>query len=272
MIGAVALLLGMAQAPALAADDKMTGDEYKAKVAEYTEREATAKAGILECDEKIASLKEQIDALDSQIADLSAEILRLVSATQAELDAFGRKLDGFVRQLEGLMALAPEEIFQHRGEIGDIAEEVAEMKQSPIAALPEMAEKIARIEALVADLHSRAPRQMTTTYEVVKGDHLWGIAGKDSIYDDPYMWPRIYRANRDAIVDPDLIYPRQQLSVPYGVAENQHLVTRGDFLTEIASVVYNDPTKWHKIYKANAEQIVDPSLIFPAQVLEIPAN
>ncbi|HJN27163.1 MAG TPA: LysM peptidoglycan-binding domain-containing protein, partial [Candidatus Latescibacteria bacterium] len=49
-------------------------------------------------------------------------------------------------------------------------------------------------------------------------------------------------------------------------------VTSGDFLSSIASAVYNDPTMWHKIYKANAEQIVEPSLVFPAQVLEIPSN
>ena len=272
VVGVVALLLCVTQAPAMAADGKMTRDEYRAKVAEYTEREATAKADILQCDAKIASLKGELEALNSQIAALNAEILQLVAATQAEIDAFGQKLDGFIRQLEGLMAMAPEEIFHHRGEIGEIAEEVAAMKQNLIAALPKIAAKIDRVEALIADLSARSPRQITTTYEVVKGDHLWGIAGKDSIYDDPYMWPRIYRANRDAIADPDLIYPRQELSVPYGVAENQYLVTRGDFLSEIAAAVYNDPSKWHKIYKANADQIVEPSLIFPAQVLEIPTN
>ena len=272
VVGVVALLLGVAQAPALAAEDKMTRDEYKAKVSEYIELEANAKAGILECDEKIASLKEQLAALASEIADLNAEILGLVAATQEQIDVFGRQLDGFIRQLEGLAAMAPEEIFHHRGEIDDIADEVTAMKQNRIAALPKAAAAVARAEALIADLRSRLPRQITTTYEVVKGDHLWGIAGKDAIYDDAYMWPRIYRANRDAIADPDLIYPQQQLSVPYGVAENQYLVTRGDFLSEIAAAVYNDPTKWHKIYKANAEQIVEASLIFPAQLLEIPAN
>ena len=45
MVGVVALLLGVAQAPALAAEHKMTRDEYKAKVAEYIELEANAKAG-----------------------------------------------------------------------------------------------------------------------------------------------------------------------------------------------------------------------------------
>ena len=45
-----------------------------------------------------------------------------------------------------------------------------------------------------------------------------------------------------------------------------------DFLSKIATAVYDDPTKWHKIYKANQEQIVEPSLIFPAQVLDVPVD
>ena len=66
---------------------------------------------------------------------------------------------------------------------------------SKIAALPEMRAKIVRAEKLLADLMMRAPDEIS--YEVVKGDHLWGIASKPEIYDDPYMWPRIYRANHE---------------------------------------------------------------------------
>ena len=125
---------------------------------------------------------------------------------------------------------------------------------------------------MLSDQQDRRSRSVSITYEVMKGDHLWGIASKETIYADPYMWPRIYRANRDAIDDPDLIYPEQELTVPFGVGENQYLVTSGDFLTRIASAVYDDPTMWRKIYNANQEQIVEPSLIFPAQVLEVPAD
>ena len=121
-------------------------------------------------------------------------------------------------------------------------------------------------------LEQRRPRSMSIEYEVVRGDNLWNIAKKETIYNDPFMWPRLYRANRENIKDPNLIFPKQILAVPFGVAENQYLVSRGDFLTAIAEEVYNDPTKWHKIYKANSEQIVEPSMIFPAQVFEIPAN
>lgn len=49
------------------------------------------------------------------------------------------------------------------------------------------------------------------SYEVNKGDHLWGISGKS--YGNPYNWPLIYKANSDKIKDADLIYPGQVLNI-----------------------------------------------------------
>ncbi|MCX8094196.1 MAG: LysM peptidoglycan-binding domain-containing protein [Candidatus Goldbacteria bacterium] len=50
-------------------------------------------------------------------------------------------------------------------------------------------------------------------YTVISGDSLWKISGKSSIYGDSFQWPLLFKANRDIIEDPDLIYPKQKLSV-----------------------------------------------------------
>ena len=55
--------------------------------------------------------------------------------------------------------------------------------------------------------------KQTTTYTVRRGDHLWGIAAKPSIYGDPYYWPLLYKANFQIIRDADLIHPGQSLQV-----------------------------------------------------------
>jgi LysM repeat protein len=54
------------------------------------------------------------------------------------------------------------------------------------------------------------------TYNVVSGDNLWDISKKPSIYDDPYQWPLIYKANQGQINDADLIYPGQVLTITRG--------------------------------------------------------
>jgi LysM repeat protein len=58
-------------------------------------------------------------------------------------------------------------------------------------------------------------------YTVRRGDTLWGIAAQRQIYQDPYMWPLLYRANRYQIYDPDLIYPQQIFTIPRDVVQEE---------------------------------------------------
>ncbi len=56
--------------------------------------------------------------------------------------------------------------------------------------------------------------KLPTSHTVVKGECLWWIAEYKDIYNDPFMWPLIYKANRDKIKNPNLIYPGQVFEIP----------------------------------------------------------
>lgn len=58
---------------------------------------------------------------------------------------------------------------------------------------------------------------LPVTHTVTKGECLWWISEYKHVYNDPFMWPLIFKANRAKINNPDLIYPGQQFDVPrYG--------------------------------------------------------
>jgi len=77
-------------------------------------------------------------------------------------------------------------------------------------------------------------------YSVIKGDSLWGIAGKDGVYGNPYQWPLIYKANSDKIQDADLIFPGQEFDINTSASDEEasaavnHAKTRGAWSIGVA--------------------------------------
>ncbi len=53
--------------------------------------------------------------------------------------------------------------------------------------------------------------------------------------------------------------------------ERSYTVASGDSLSKIAKNHYGRSNKWRAIYDANRDQLDDPDLIHPGQVLRIPA-
>ncbi|HEX6941762.1 MAG TPA: LysM peptidoglycan-binding domain-containing protein [Gemmatimonadaceae bacterium] len=53
--------------------------------------------------------------------------------------------------------------------------------------------------------------------------------------------------------------------------EVSYTVQRGDSLSKIAQDQYGDGKKWKAIFEANRDQITNPDLIHPGQVLKIPS-
>lgn len=50
-----------------------------------------------------------------------------------------------------------------------------------------------------------------------------------------------------------------------------YTVEKGDSLSKIAQKVYGKASLWRQIYEANQDHIKDPDLIYPGQVLRLPA-
>lgn len=73
-------------------------------------------------------------------------------------------------------------------------------------------------EEKVSDTPTTETREGWKKYKVRliphRRDCLWRIAEYKFIYGNPYLWPKIYRANKSQIKNPDLIYPGQVFDIP----------------------------------------------------------
>ncbi len=91
----------------------------------------------------------------------------------------------------------------------------AEAPKEPAAEETVVIAKPAKPAPTPLEIYEMNYRQLPTSHTVVKGECLWRISEQAQIYNDPFMWPLIYKANRDKITkSPDLIYPGQVFSIP----------------------------------------------------------
>lgn len=119
-------------------------------------------------------------------------------------------------------------------------------------------------------------------YKVVSGDHLWKIA--ENVYQNGYNWVEIARENK--LVNPDLIFPGQELTLPKveikkgtigtegskttgvsAITADKYTVVRGDNLWNISIRACGDGFKWSKIAQIN--NLANPNLIHQGNILKI---
>jgi hypothetical protein len=73
-------------------------------------------------------------------------------------------------------------------------------------------------------LHAQDTTQVRT-HTVVRGDNLWDLAQR--YLGNPFLWPEIYRLNRDVIEDPHWIFPGEVLRLPGPEAQVAQAPTPG---------------------------------------------
>ncbi len=184
----------------VAQQEEMTSDEWEAEMARLRSQKDALTQQITELQDAISKLKEQLQGMQSY-EDCQNELYALVGATSADVTNFRNavnELDGKIRRKEGPKA--------------DRQKDLDALKSNKISALPEFFDKVHNQMQGSMDAWVEAPQEWN--YTVVRGDCLWNIAKKKDYYGNGFAWPKIYKANRDKIKNPDLIYPKQTFTIP----------------------------------------------------------
>ena len=199
-------------------DSLLTKDEAESRIDLWKGKVATLQADYERINGQVAAKNTQLASLQTQLDDCNESIYALLGITESDVSNFRERLGRIETRTREMQRMSDEDLSKMMSEIDVLWNDLNTLRKEKPAMLPEFYDKIVSLAREIQQLRTRAQGFRGNTYTVgtwqKDRDCLWNIAAKDEIYNDPFMWPKIWQANTDKIRNPDLIYPGQVLRIP----------------------------------------------------------
>jgi len=204
-------------------------EEYLPKLTKVQSDLTNTEAEIVTEEATIVDLNNKVAEKETAIENTWTEIYTAVGSDDSGVEEYRNSLNALESKIRSFGALPAEELYKRRAELDDYDAELATMRADQKSALTEFMNKIERIDQKIKSVRSSIVVPYVMSYVVQKGDNLWKISGKSDIYDDPFKWTDIYKANKETISswqrkynavlkegqeEADLIYPDQEFTIP----------------------------------------------------------
>jgi len=205
------------------AQEEMTNDQWQAEMTRLTARKAELTTQSAKLDGDITSMKAQNEKAVADIRACEDALYAMLGVTRADVEAYDKELATMESRVAELQRMSDAELLNHRDEIVAMDARLAEMSKSKIALIPRYGNRVSALQAKVAALLKSLVREKSYTVGTWSRDRdcLWNIAKKPDMYNNAWLWPKIWQGNRDMIKDPDVIQPNWTLKIPEGTELNK---------------------------------------------------
>lgn len=208
---AVLLCVGVVSA------QEMTKEQWQQQMNEYTGKVNDLKQQVKTLDEQIASLQEQSTKLDADIDKCMDELYAMVGSDKEKAAAYRAEIEAAENKANELMRLSDADLMARSSEVNDLAAKVKGLWENKLSLIPEFWDRLTALDEKVKSLQNTIAGT-GKVYTVGTWQHdrdcLWNISKKPTIYNNAWMWPKIWQGNRDQITNPDVIHPGQKLKIP----------------------------------------------------------
>jgi nucleoid-associated protein YgaU len=205
------------------AQEKLSKEEWQRQITQYTAQRDSLKAELATLTKEVDSLRSILASLDKQIQAVKDATLALTGATDATRKDFEIRLKNLEDRVAALLLLSNQDLYARRFEV-DSAQAIKDnLMKERIADAERYYLRLQKIQSNIDNLRATLATVKAVAAEeqhyVVRSwskyhDCLWNISKKKEIYDNPFMWPKIWQANRDQIKDPDIIRIGERLKIP----------------------------------------------------------
>lgn len=198
-------------------DEQLTKDEADVRIKQFREAVTSLEAQLKQGEDKFAAATKKLADLQKAAADCDSAFYALVNASKADVAAFRQRLGVIEAKVRELKALSDDALAEKdkQDQVRALENELNAMRKEKIALLPEFYDKIIFLAKEIKGLYRE---KKTSTYTVgtwaENRECLWNISARNEIYDDAFLWPKIWVANKNIIRNPDIIYPGQEFVIP----------------------------------------------------------
>jgi nucleoid-associated protein YgaU len=198
---------------------EMTKEQWQQEITKYTAQRDELSAKVKTLDDQIAALKAQSEKADADYKSGIDELYAMVGADAEKAAAYSAEIEAAEKKADELTRLSDADLMARSAEVDELTKRVAALWENKLSLIPEFWDRLTALneknKSLVTALQSQVKLYTVGTWAKDR-DCLWNISKKKDIYDNAWLWPKIWQGNRDQIKDPDVIEPGQKLKIPKG--------------------------------------------------------
>jgi nucleoid-associated protein YgaU len=197
----------------------MTKDQWQQEITKTTaaRNELSAKAKALDND--LTSMNAQSTQLDADYQKCMDALYALVGSDASKAAAYRSDIESAENTANDLSRLSDADLVARSGDVDALAGRVKGLWENKLSLIPEFWDRLTALNDKVKSLQATLANQVkvyTVGTWAKDRDCLWNISKKKDIYDNAWLWPKIWQGNRDEIKDPDVIHKGQKLKIPKG--------------------------------------------------------
>jgi hypothetical protein len=201
------------------AQEEMTKDQWQQEVTKYTQMRDDLQGKLKTLQGAVSDANTMSTKLDTDSEKCLDELYALVGSDREKAAAFNDELAAAEAKAGELMRLSDADLMARSGEVAELEAKSKELWGNKLSLIPDFWDRLTEVDNKVKSLKDTLAKQVKV-YTVGTWsrdrDCLWNISKKPDIYDNAWLWPRIWQGNRDQIKDPDVIHTGQKLTIPQG--------------------------------------------------------
>lgn len=200
-----------------AAQEKMTKDQWQQQINDYTAQRNDLSAKVKSLTDEVTTMQTQSAKLDDDYKKCMDDLYALVGSNADEAAAYRSEIDAAENTANELSKLSDADLMARSADVDSLSSKVKGLWSNKLSVIPEFYDRLTKLNDQVKSLQTTVAGQVKI-YTVGTWRHdrdcLWNISKKKDIYDNAWMWPKIWQGNRDQIKDPDIIHQGQKLKIP----------------------------------------------------------